>query len=233
MLRPSSLVYLLFCLLLFNGCAASKKAKEAARQEAVKKEAEQKEAEALAKAPTPGEKLGVLVQAHPELIGKTTRIVHTTDTLVIKEATATAVIPVVSTATTDSVLIASLLQQLEKAGQLVNKAQANALHRSLLPELAKRPELSRMPVRVVKDGLEIEAWVDATGAVQVKTKRLQQQVGYPSAVWAITPQPVVVEQLTWWDKTKIAAKAYAWLLLFLLVLACFFIVRSIYRARKV
>lgn len=221
MLRAYLTGLILFCLPLLNGCAVTKKAKEAC--------AEQREEEAIAAAPTPAQKLAVLVAAHPELINKTTTVIHKTDTVVIREAVAVATIAPVSTARTDSALINSLLQQLAHAGQLVNKAQANALQQSLLPELARRPLLSRDTTRVNAEGLQIEAWVDRAGLIRVKAKRLQQHVPYPAAVWNITPTPIVVQQLSWQEKLAISIRAYWWLMLGLLLLCCFTLFRSIYR----
>ena len=232
MLRASLTSLLLFCLLCFNGCITSKEAQQQAaeKKEAAAKAKEAKQAADIAAAPTPEQKLGVLVQAYPELLKKTTTVIHRTDTVVVKEVVAVASIPTASTPRTDSLLIQSLLQQLAHAGQLVNKAQANALQQSLLPELAKRPLLSRDTTRVTQEGLAIEAWVDRAGAVRVKATRLQQHVAYPAAIWNITPTPVVVQQLSWQEKLVVAGKAYGWGLLLLLLLACFFLVRSIYRS---
>lgn len=222
----TSKVFAVSLLLLASGCAASKRAKEAAAVAAAQAAAQAQQAADIAKAPTPEQKLGVLVTAYPELVSKPTRVIHKTDTLFIKEAQAQAVLPAVSSAATDTALIQSLLDKLEAAGHLVTKAQVNALQRGLLPELAQRPRLSRDTARTQQNGLEITAWVDKAGSVQIVSRKLQQQLPYPSIIWDVAPQPVVLQQLTTLQKLGIMLKAYYWLLLLIILITIFLIVKN-------
>jgi hypothetical protein len=210
------------CLLLANGCASTKK-----KQEQIAK-AEAVETAAVEAAPTPEAKLGVLVTKYPELLQKPTKVVRKTDTIFVKETTAAAALPPVSTPQTDTALVKDVLDKLAAAGQQVTKAQANALQHGLAPILRSRPKYSTDTARTQQNGLDIMAWIDGAGIVQIRASKQAQHLPYPSVTYEVRPQPVVYIQPTWYQKLWLQVKAYFWLAILLIVLLFIYLLKRLF-----
>ncbi|UOR06234.1 lipoprotein [Hymenobacter aerilatus] len=191
-----------------SGCATQRAAR--------KFEAAQKKEAARKAALPPEEQLAELVQEHPELVGKTTRVVTKIEYVKVPGQTITVTVPAASTPETDKRLVDSLLQS---ATHQFKQADSAAFAQRLHTILAQRPQLSRDTVEQQVGPLVVKAWVDARGIVHISSVNKEQNIKVEKEVTETGPlQPVKIIEPTFWQTLWIAVKAWFWALIFLLIL---------------
>jgi hypothetical protein len=208
---PTYLKILFFLLAahVLGGCAGLKEAREARRVA----NAEKVLADHKRNTP-PDKQLSDLVLAHPELEGKTVRVVTKRDTVVLPAVTADAVLPQVSTPAGDKALIDSLIAS---AGLQLHAIDSTLFAARLRAELAARPRLSRDTVTRHIGPITLKLWTDAHGRPQATVVKVEQKVGYEKEVHENGPI-VVQKELAWWERFQLFIKDAAGIIIAMLVL---------------
>ncbi|MBF9140864.1 hypothetical protein [Hymenobacter properus] len=215
-------VFLLF-VVLFTSCAGFREAQQRRRV------AKAEQVLATYKRDTPpDQQLTNLVAAHPELEGKTVRVVTKTDTLRVPGATVTVTLPAVSTAATDNALVDSLMRsaasQLHAKDSLAYAARLRAI-------LAARPKLSRDTLVQRLGVLTVRTWVDRQGRPHTTVTSAPQKFGYAKEVHETGPV-VVRKEMTTWERIWLFIKDASLLLVLLIVGGVVLVIAVVARRRR-
>jgi hypothetical protein len=147
------------------------------------------------KGETPADvQLSRLVEAHPELRGKTVRTVVVHDTIRLPGKTITVTIPAASTPRSDNLLVDSLMRSV--ANQLHAK-DSLAYAMRLRAILAARPALRRDTLTQTIGNLTIRTWVDRAGVPHTRIISAPQKLAYDKQVRESGPLIVKPIMTTW------------------------------------
>ena len=180
-------LYLLLAVLLCN-CAGLKRAQQArrvARAHAV--------LACYERDTPPDAQLSALLAVHPELEGKTVRIVTERDTVQIPASTVAVSLPATSTTATDNALIDSLLNS---AGRNLQRKDSATFAARLRAELSTRPRLSHDTITRVIGPMTLRIWTDSKGRPQAVCIQAVQKVAYEKKVTQTGPVLVKREMTT-------------------------------------
>lgn len=199
----------LFFLLALTSCAGLEQAREARRvQKALKVLAQHK-------AETPPEsQLSELLDQHPELEGKTVKLVKVRDTIRVPGATITVRIPAESTAASDNLLVDSLMRS---AARQLHAKDSLAFAVRLRAILAARPKLRTDTLTQHLGPLTVKTWVDKKGEPHTTVTSAPQKFGYEKEVHETGPV-VVKKPLTYWQRLVLFIKDAAGIIIAMLVI---------------
>jgi hypothetical protein len=204
-----NLVYLVLLCALTN-CAGLKKAQQARKV----RNAQKVLADYKADTP-PDQQLADLLDAHPQLEGKTVRIVKERDTIRIAGATVTVHLPAVSTPESDNALIDSLMRS---AAHQLHAKDSTAYAARLRAILAARPKLTRDTLVQTLGNLTVRTWVDRGGVPHTTVTSAPQKFGYEKVVHETGPV-LVKKELAWWERCWIFIKDAAGVIIALVLIA--------------
>ena len=220
-------LFLRLCYLLLAAHLCSCASINEARQKRRLAKAEKVLAEYKRDTP-PDQQLSDLVGKHPELEGKTLRIVKERDTVRIPGATVTVTLPAVSTPASDNALVDSLMRsaasQLHAKDSLAYAARLRAI-------LAARPCLSRDTLVQKLGPLTVKTWVDKQGRPHTTVTSAPQKIGYEKVVHETGPVEVKKEMTTW-ERVWLFIKDASLLLVLLIVGGVVFVIVAMARRRN-